>query len=52
MLEVAQRSEDCEARSLGGKVTMPLGNAPWGPYFGRCVDRSGVQRMVSLPKSV
>lgn len=34
--------------SEGGKVTMPIANAPWGPYFGMCVDRFGVQWMVSL----
>jgi len=28
---------------------MPLANAPWGPFFGRCVDRFGVRWMVSLP---
>jgi PhnB protein len=33
----------------GGKVTMPIGNAPWGPYFGMCADRFGTQWMVSLP---
>lgn len=32
----------------GGRVNMPIGNAPWGPYFGMCVDRYGVQWMVSL----
>ncbi len=32
----------------GGKVTMPLANAPWGPYFGMCVDRFGIHWMVSL----
>ena len=32
----------------GGKVTMPIANAPWGPYFGMCVDRFGTQWMVSL----
>ena len=31
-----------------GQVTMPIANAPWGPYFGMCVDRFGVQWMVSL----
>ena len=36
----------------GGRVEMPLGNAPWGPYFGMCVDRFGVQWMVSLPGPV
>lgn len=35
--------------SAGGQVRMPLGNAPWGPYFGMCTDRFGVQWMVSLP---
>jgi PhnB protein len=38
--------------SDGGQVNMPLGNAPWGPYFGMCVDRFGVQWMVSLPHPV
>jgi PhnB protein len=36
----------------GGTVNMPLANAPWGPYFGMCVDRYGVQWMVSLPNPV
>lgn len=36
----------------GGQVRMPLANAPWGPYFGMCVDRFGVQWMVSLPGPV
>jgi PhnB protein len=38
--------------SEGGRVNMPLANAPWGPYFGMCVDRYGVQWMVSLPNPV
>jgi PhnB protein len=38
--------------SGGGKVAMPLANAPWGPYFGMCVDRFGTQWMVSLPTPV
>lgn len=33
----------------GGTVRMPIGNAPWGPYFGMVTDRFGVQWMVSLP---
>jgi PhnB protein len=37
------------ALSDGGRVAMPLANAPWGPYFGMCADRFGVQWMVSLP---
>lgn len=34
--------------SAGGKAAMPMANAPWGPYFGMCTDRFGVQWMVSL----
>lgn len=34
--------------SEGGEVHMPIGNAPWGTYFGMCVDKFGVQWMVSL----
>ncbi len=40
------------ALSDGGQVRMPLANAPWGPYFGMCVDRFGVQWMVSLTHPV
>jgi len=38
--------------SDGGSVAMPLANAPWGPYFGMCVDRFGIHWMVSLPTPV
>jgi PhnB protein len=38
------------ALSNGGSVAMPIANAPWGPYFGMCVDRFGVHWMVSLEK--
>lgn len=40
------------ALSAGGRVAMPLANAPWGPYFGMCSDRFGIQWMVSLPSPV
>jgi PhnB protein len=40
------------ALSEGGEVRMALANAPWGTYFGMCVDRFGVQWMVSLPGTV
>ena len=33
----------------GGRVNMPIANAPWGPYFGMVTDRFGVNWMVSLP---
>jgi PhnB protein len=48
----AEADRAFEALSKGGKVTMPIANAPWGPYFGMCVDRFGVQWMVSLPNPV
>jgi PhnB protein len=38
--------------SEGGSVKMPLANAPWGPYFGMCADRFGINWMVSLPTPV
>jgi PhnB protein len=35
--------------SSDGKVTMPMANAPWGPYFGMCSDKFGIQWMITLP---
>jgi PhnB protein len=40
------------ALSAGGRVDMPIANAPWGTYFGMCVDRFGIPWMVSLPTGV
>ena len=40
------------ALSGSGAVKMPLANAPWGPYFGMCVDGFGINWMVSLPTPV
>lgn len=37
------------ALSDGGKVAMPMANAPWGPYFGMCSDRFGIKWMITLP---
>lgn len=37
-----------EALSKDGTVSMPMANAPWGPYFGMCRDKFGIQWMVSL----
>ncbi len=45
----AEADRAFELLSAGGKVTMPIANAPWGPYFGMCVDKFGVPWMVSLP---
>ncbi len=36
------------ALSESGSVGLPLANAPWGPYFGMCTDRFGINWMVSL----
>jgi len=33
--------------SAGGKVDMPIGDAPWGDYYGSFEDRFGVQWMVN-----
>lgn len=41
-----------QALAEGGQVTMPIGNAPWGPYFGMCHDRFGIPWMVSLDRPV
>jgi PhnB protein len=38
-----------DALSSDGKVAMPMANAPWGPYFGMCSDKFGVQWMITLP---
>jgi len=31
-----------------GKITMPMSNTFWGSYFGTCVDKYGIQWMVSF----
>lgn len=33
--------------SAGGDVTMPMGKAPWGAYFGMFTDKFGVQWMIN-----
>lgn len=32
----------------GGTVALPLEKAPWGDYFGMCVDQFGVNWMVNI----
>jgi PhnB protein len=34
--------------SAGGKVTMPLGRAPWGDTFGMVADKFGVSWLVNI----
>lgn len=36
-----------QALAEGGRVTMPLNDAPWGAYFGMLTDRFGIQWMVN-----
>ena len=40
----------------GGKITMPIDKVFWGDYFGMCIDKFGINWMVSfnenqIPKS-
>ncbi|WP_343704163.1 VOC family protein [Chitinophaga sp.] len=37
--------------SEGGKAEMPMGDAPWGDYFGMLTDRYGIQWMISYGPS-
>ncbi len=34
--------------SEGGKTTMPMGDAPWGSYFGMLQDRFNIYWMISF----
>jgi PhnB protein len=34
--------------SDGGNVMMPLEQAPWGDFFGMCVDRFGINWLVNI----
>jgi PhnB protein len=37
-----------EKLSSGGKITMPLEKAPWGDWFGMCIDKFGVGWLVNI----
>lgn len=39
--------------SAGGKIEMPIGNQPWGDYYGHFTDKFGINWMVnySRPKN-
>lgn len=43
--------EECDrlfaGLSVDGQITMPLQDMFWGAYFGSCIDKFGVQWMVS-----
>ena len=34
--------------SAGGKVEMPIGDSPWGSYFGMFRDKYGIEWMVDF----
>jgi PhnB protein len=34
--------------SDGGNVMMPLEQAPWGDFFGMCVDRFGINWLINI----
>ncbi|WP_337044130.1 VOC family protein [Emticicia sp. 17c] len=36
-----------EGLSAGGKITMPLEETFWGAYFGTCIDKFGINWMIS-----
>jgi PhnB protein len=36
-----------KALSAGGKVEMPMGDQPWGAYYGSFKDRFGIQWMIN-----
>ena len=33
--------------SAGGKVTVPMSEAPWGDYFGMFIDKFGIKWMIN-----
>ncbi|MGD1040584.1 MAG: VOC family protein, partial [Dehalococcoidales bacterium] len=37
----------------GGKIEMPLGNQPWGDYYGDFTDKFGIKWMIdyTYPKA-
>lgn len=37
--------------SVGGKVEVPMGNSPWGSYFGMFRDKYGIEWMIEFPSA-
>src|SRR4030095_15780938 len=37
--------------SSGGKVTLPIGKAFWGAYFGMLIDKFGIRWMINYDES-
>ena len=46
---VAEGDSVFAALAQGGKISMPLDAAFWGGRFGMCVDRFGIEWMVTTP---
>ncbi|MEK7619430.1 MAG: VOC family protein [Patescibacteria group bacterium] len=42
-----QADQVFNALSVGGRVEMPMGDQPWGDYYGSCADQFGVQWMIN-----
>lgn len=38
--------------SAGGKIEMPIGDSPWGSYFGMFRDKYGIEWMVNFDQNV
>ncbi len=51
--DVAELTGYYNKLSAGGKVAMPLDNAPWGDMFGSFTDKFGIEWLVNiaLPKT-
>jgi PhnB protein len=47
MRDRQETKELFERLSAGGRVTTPLGEQPWGDYYGKLTDRFGVQWMLN-----
>jgi PhnB protein len=44
----AEADKVFKALSDGGQVTMPIGIAFWGAYFGMCTDKFGIKWLVNF----
>ena len=53
---VAESKEEADklynGLSAGGNVEMPIGDSPWGSYFGMFRDKYGIEWMVSFDPKV
>ena len=47
----AEADKIFDGLAAGGKVSMPMQNTFWSPYFGMCADRFGIQWMVNCSET-